>query len=68
MTTWSEMDRRADGVAATLLAAGAAHQDEVALYLRSCPEYREAAFAAAKCGLVPVNTNYRYTADELAYL
>ncbi len=68
MTTWSEMDRRADGVAAALLAAGAAHQDKVALYLHSCPEYLEAAFAATKCGLVPVNTNYRYTADELAYL
>ena len=32
-TTWGEMDRRADGIAATLLAAGAQRQDKVAHYL-----------------------------------
>ena len=66
--TWAEADRRADGVAATLLAAGAAHQSNVALYLHNCPEYLEAMFGIFKAGLVPVNTNYRYTDDELADL
>jgi acyl-CoA synthetase (AMP-forming)/AMP-acid ligase II len=66
--TWSEFDRRADGVAAALLAAGAQHQDKVAQYLYNRPEYLEAVFATWKAGLVPVNTNYRYTEDELFYL
>jgi 3-oxocholest-4-en-26-oate---CoA ligase len=66
--TWREMERRADGVAATLLAAGVAEQDKVAHYLYNCPEYVESTFGAWKAGLATVNTNYRYTADELVYL
>ena len=66
--TWAEFDRRADGVAATLLAAGAQHQDKVAHYLYNSPEFLESMFGLFKAGLVPVNTNYRYTDDELAYL
>ena len=66
--TWSETDARANGLARHLLDAGAVHQDKVALYLYNGPEYLETAFAAYKAGLVPVNTNYRYLGDELAYL
>ncbi|MFN8020394.1 MAG: AMP-binding protein [Acidimicrobiales bacterium] len=66
--TWREFDRRADGVAATLLAAGAGHQDKVAHYLYNCPEYLESMFGLFKAALVPVNTNYRYSDDELVYL
>jgi acyl-CoA synthetase (AMP-forming)/AMP-acid ligase II len=66
--TWAEFDRRADGIAATLLAAGARHQDKVAQYMYNCPEYLESMFGLYKAGLVPVNTNYRYSDDELAYL
>ena len=65
---WGEMDRRADGVARWLLGLGTARQDKVALYLYNCPEYLEGLYAVAKVGLVPVNTNYRYADDELAYL
>ena len=67
-TTWSQFDRRADGVAATLLAAGVVEQDKVAQYLYNAPEYLESAFAAFKAGLAIVNTNFRYAADELVYL
>ena len=67
-TTWAEFDRRADGLATALLATGATHQDKVAQYLYNCPEYLESMFAMYKAGLVPINTNYRYTDDELAYL
>jgi 3-oxocholest-4-en-26-oate---CoA ligase len=66
--TWSEADRRADGVARTLLDAGAGKQAKVAQYLYNCPEYLETVFASFKASLVPVNTNYRYTKDELVYL
>lgn len=66
--SWAAVDRRADGVAATLIAAGLGHQAKVAHYLYNCPEYMESMFAMFKAALVPVNTNYRYTDDELAYL
>jgi fatty-acyl-CoA synthase len=66
--TWSEFDRTANGLGRFLLAGGVRHQDKVALYLYNCPEYLEAEYACFKCGLVPVNTNYRYADDELAYL
>jgi 3-oxocholest-4-en-26-oate---CoA ligase len=68
-STWADFDRRADGVAARLLAMpGAAHQAKVAQYLHNCPEYLESVFAAFQAGMVPVNTNYRYAEDELLYL
>jgi acyl-CoA synthetase (AMP-forming)/AMP-acid ligase II len=66
--TWQQFDRRADGIAATLLASGVQHQDKVAHYLYNCPEYLESMFGMYKAGLVPVNTNYRYTDDEIVYL
>ena len=65
---WRTFDRRADAVAARLLAAGLQRHDKVALYLYNTPESLEAAFAAMKAALVPVNTNYRYKHDELLYL
>jgi len=66
--SWRDFDRRADGIARTLLDAGAEPQDKVAQYLYNCPEYMESMFATFKAGLVPVNTNYRYVDDELVYL
>jgi acyl-CoA synthetase (AMP-forming)/AMP-acid ligase II len=66
--TWREFNRRADGVAGALLAAGLERQDRVALYLYNSPEYLEAYLAASKASLVPANTNYRYGDDELTYL
>ena len=58
--TWSQFDRRADGIASALLAGGGQRQDKVAQYLYNCPEYIESLFGIVKAGLVPVNTNYRY--------
>jgi fatty-acyl-CoA synthase len=66
--SWTELDRRADALAAAFLASGTRRQDKVAIYLYNGPQYMEAFFAALKAGLVPVNTNYRYRADELSYL
>jgi acyl-CoA synthetase (AMP-forming)/AMP-acid ligase II len=66
--SWAEFDRRADGVASALLAAGLGHQDKVAQYLYNGPEYMQGVYACFKAALVPVNTNYRYTDDELVYL
>ena len=66
--SWRDFDRRADALARYLLDHGAQHQDKVALYLYNAPEYLEGSYAAYKAGLVPVNTNYRYLDEELAYL
>jgi 3-oxocholest-4-en-26-oate---CoA ligase len=66
--SWAEFDRRADGVAAALLASGVREQDKVAQYLHNGPEYLESVLACCKAGLATVNTNYRYVADELVYL
>ena len=66
--TWADTERRANGVANALLELGVARQDKVAHYLYNGPEYMESTFAILKAGLVPVNTNYRYTDDELVYL
>ena len=67
-STWSEFNRRANGIAAALLRADSAEQDKVAQYLYNSPEYLESVFAAFKAGFAVVNTNYRYAADELVYL
>ena len=66
--TWAGFDRGADGLAQHLLDAGLGHQSKVAAYLTNCPEYLQTYLGAFKAGLVPVNTNYRYGPDEIAYL
>lgn len=43
-------------------------QDHVALYLYNGHEYLESMIGAFKARTVPFNVNYRYVADELAYL
>jgi 3-oxocholest-4-en-26-oate---CoA ligase len=65
---WQEFDRGADGLAQFVLDLGVEKQDKVAMYLYNCPEYLQTSLGAMKVGLVPVNTNYRYGDDELAYL
>ncbi len=68
VTSWQEFERRSEGLASVLLAAGLARQTSVACYLHNSAEYMETLFACFKASLVPVNTNYRYVSDELRYL
>ena len=65
---WTEFEARAEAQAAWLESLGLEHQARVAQYLYSGPAYLESLFACFKSSLVPVNTNYRYGPDELAYL
>ena len=65
---WQSFERRAAGVASTLLEAGLSRQDKVAQYLYNSPAYLESVYATWKAALVPVNTNYRYDVDEIASL
>jgi 3-oxocholest-4-en-26-oate---CoA ligase len=66
--SWRQFERRSSGVASSLRAAGLGHQAKVAQYMYNCPAYMESVYACFKAGLIPVNTNYRYTDDELVYL
>jgi 3-oxocholest-4-en-26-oate---CoA ligase len=66
--TWAQFDRRADGIAHTLLDGQASPADRVAQYLRNSPEYLEVSHAALKIGIPAVNSNYRYKGEELRYL
>jgi 3-oxocholest-4-en-26-oate---CoA ligase len=68
IVSWAEFNRRANGLAADLLASGLGQQAKVAVYLYNCPEYLESYFACFKVSMVPVNVNYRYGPDEIAYL
>ena len=68
LITWGQLDRRASALATDLLAVGLTRQSKVAAYLYNCPEYLEAYFAALKVSMVPLNTNYRYGPEEVAYL
>lgn len=65
--TWAELEARANALAAHL-ARGHAPGDKLAIYSHNRPEFVEALVAAMKARLVPVNVNYRYREDELAYL
>jgi acyl-CoA synthetase (AMP-forming)/AMP-acid ligase II len=67
-TTWADFRDRAARLARSLVDGGAARGDRVAQYLYNGPEYLEVSYAAYQAGLTPVNTNYRYRADELTYL
>ena len=67
-TTWRELGRRSNNLAAALRARGAQPGDKVAFYLRNRPEYVEALAASFKARLVHVNVNYRYLDEELWYI
>jgi acyl-CoA synthetase (AMP-forming)/AMP-acid ligase II len=66
--SWRGFNRRANGLAQHLVDAGLTRQSKMAAFLYNGPEYIESYFAAFKAALVPVNTNYRYRAEELQYL
>jgi acyl-CoA synthetase (AMP-forming)/AMP-acid ligase II len=66
--TWSEWDDRSARLAAAFRELGLTADGKVASYLYNSIEYMEGVFATWKCGGAPVNVNYRYLEDELAYL
>lgn len=66
--TFSQMNDRADRLAAGLYNQGIRRGDKVGLYLMNGPEYLESFFGVMKIGAVPFNVNYRYLYDELEYV
>ncbi|MFP6626593.1 MAG: acyl-CoA synthetase [Deltaproteobacteria bacterium] len=66
--TYAQLDERANRLAHHFVACGIGAGDHVGLYLYNCTEYIEASLAAYKVRAVPINVNYRYVEEELAYL
>jgi fatty-acyl-CoA synthase len=67
-TSWGEFRRRAEAIGTYLRSVTSGPGARVALYLRNRPEYLETVYACFGARLVPVNTNYRYTGEELAHV
>ena len=79
--TWAELTDRTRRLANHLLAQGLgchterdqlqgheSGQDHLAIYLHNGNEYLEAMLGSFKARVAPFNVNYRYVAEELAYL
>jgi 3-oxocholest-4-en-26-oate---CoA ligase len=66
--TYHRLDERANRLAHGLEARGIGVGDHVGILTYSRPEYLEAMIASYKIRAVPINVNYRYVAEELAYL
>ncbi|MBX6391228.1 MAG: acyl-CoA synthetase [Frankia sp.] len=66
--TYAELEERANRMAHHLLGAGVRAGDHVAIYAYNVVEWVEAMLAAYKIRAVCVNVNFRYVAEELAYL
>ncbi len=66
--TFAELDARVNQLAHTFAAMGIGPGDHVGCHLYDGNEYIEATLAAFKLRAVPVNVNFRYMDEELAYL
>lgn len=66
--TYRELGARTDALAGAFLQAGLRPGTHVGHFMRSSPAYLQSAIACGKSGLVHVNINYRYQAEELQFL
>ncbi|MFH8348955.1 acyl-CoA synthetase [Streptomyces sp. NPDC018045] len=66
--TYTELDRAANRLAHHLREHGVTPGSHVGLHLYNGVEYLQTLYACLKIRAVPVNVNYRYVEDELAYL
>ncbi|MGW1071970.1 acyl-CoA synthetase [Streptomyces sp. NPDC002537] len=66
--TYAGLDAAADRLAHHLRDSGVRPGEHVGLHLYNGVEYLQTLLACLKLRAVPVNVNYRYVAEELAYL
>jgi acyl-CoA synthetase (AMP-forming)/AMP-acid ligase II len=66
--TYRELEERANRLAHHLVAHGVAKESHVGIYSYNSIEFVETMLATFKLRAVPININYRYTAEELAYI
>jgi acyl-CoA synthetase (AMP-forming)/AMP-acid ligase II len=66
--TYAELEERANRLAHHLALHGVTKDTNVGIYSLNSIEFVETMLAAFKLRAVPININYRYTAEELEYL
>src|SRR4051812_13686269 len=66
--TFAELDAEANRLANHLLAQGFGVGDHIGIYGQNSAEWMIAMIAIFKIRAVPININFRYVEDELAYL
>jgi acyl-CoA synthetase (AMP-forming)/AMP-acid ligase II len=66
--TWSQMGARVEAMAAALAARGVGKGDRVLVQARNSNQFLESMFVCFRLGAVWVPTNFRLTAEEVAYL
>jgi len=66
--TWAGLDQRADAMTLALAARGIGKGDRVLVQSKNCNQMFESMFACFRLGAVWVPTNFRLTADEVAFL
>ena len=68
VVTWESFVHHMDSLGSYFHSLDLPRQSTVAAYLYNCPEYLITFAGTLAAGHVPINTNYRYGHDELAYL
>ncbi|MFJ5032221.1 acyl-CoA synthetase [Streptomyces sp. NPDC088560] len=66
--TYAELDTAANRIAHHLIDSGIRPGEHLGLHLYNGVEYLQTVLACLKARVVPVNVNYRYVEEELAYL
>ncbi len=66
--TYGDLERRANQIGHYLAAQGVGTDDHVGIYAQNSHQWLEAMLGCLKIRAVPINVNYRYVTDELAYL
>lgn len=66
--TWFEYDDRAARLSSLLQENGIGNGSKVGIYAHNSNQYLEAQYGIFKTRSCPINVNYRYTSDELAYI
>jgi acyl-CoA synthetase (AMP-forming)/AMP-acid ligase II len=66
--TWAQMDARVEAMAAELTARGVGKGDRVLVQAKNSNQFLESMFVCFRLGAVWVPTNFRLTAEEVAYL
>src|SRR4029077_12458448 len=66
--TWVQMDARVEAMAAALAARGVGKGDRVLVQAKNSKQCHESMFVGVRLGAVWVPTNFRLTAEEVAYL
>ena len=66
--SWGETSKRTNRLARAFQAAGVQPGDKIGHYMRNSPAYMETSHAAFKARMTPVNINFRYKPQEVAYI